>query len=254
MIRIVPHRISPLPLGLRWVSLSTNVARSSSFRGASRGVPTSQPLASTVTSSQRYYATSDFPIPPTNQQQPNPSPGFSPNPESRPTPGKITRSLRPLIWATLGLVIGMSAGQFLTLLIAPPPMPAPGSPTDTLLTTDIQSRASKLPIVQQLSLSPDWKSWDAYNGWDDTRKEKNFTAGILEGARAIGAYQRIFWNESTGEVVTVFWIGGSVSGWPGVTHGGLLATVLDENLGRCAMLPRKASGMCCYNGMEECLC
>lgn len=130
----------------------------------------------------------------------------------------------------------------MAIMIAPPAMPDPGSPEDLLLINDIQSRASKIPIVQQLSSSPEWNSWDAYNGFDATRKDRNFTAGVLDGARAIGAYQRIWWNERTGEVVSVIWIGGSVSGWPGVTHGGLLATILDESLGRCAMLPRKSGG------------
>lgn len=34
----------------------------------------------------------------------------------------------------------------------------------------------------------------------------------------------------------MLWIGGALAGWPGVCHGGLLATVLDESLGRCAIL------------------
>jgi len=36
-------------------------------------------------------------------------------------------------------------------------------------------------------------------------------------------------------VVTVVWFGGAIAGWPGVTHGGVIATVMDESLGRCAI-------------------
>lgn len=31
------------------------------------------------------------------------------------------------------------------------------------------------------------------------------------------------------------WFGGALAGWPGVTHGGLIATIMDEMLGRCAV-------------------
>lgn len=148
--------------------------------------------------------------------------------------------MRRLMWASLGMLVGITAGQFTTLMISPPYMPAPGSPTDLLLITDTRSRASRLSVVQELSASPDFKSWDAYNGLEGLGKEKHFSSGVLGGARGIGAYQRIFWNQASGEVVSVFWIGGSVSGWPGVAHGGLLASLLDEALARCAMLPRKA--------------
>ncbi len=49
------------------------------------------------------------------------------------------------------------------------------------------------------------------------------------------AFQRVFHNAGTGEVVTVVYFGGAVAGFPGVVHGGALATVLDESLGRCAI-------------------
>ena len=35
--------------------------------------------------------------------------------------------------------------------------------------------------------------------------------------------------------MTVVWFGGAIAGWPGVTHGGVTATIMDENLGRCAL-------------------
>jgi acyl-coenzyme A thioesterase PaaI-like protein len=50
------------------------------------------------------------------------------------------------------------------------------------------------------------------------------------------AFQRIFHNAATGEVITIVYFGAGLAGWPGVVHGGALATVLDESLGRCALL------------------
>ncbi|KAH8662288.1 HotDog domain-containing protein [Xylariales sp. PMI_506] len=57
----------------------------------------------------------------------------------------------------------------------------------------------------------------------------------MSGSRGL-AYQRVFHNATTGEFVTVIYFGGAMAGWPGVVHGGALATVLDESLGRCAIM------------------
>lgn len=47
--------------------------------------------------------------------------------------------------------------------------------------------------------------------------------------------QRIFWNEEDKECVNVVHFGHGLDGWISVVHGGLLATVLDESLGRVAL-------------------
>lgn len=33
----------------------------------------------------------------------------------------------------------------------------------------------------------------------------------------------------------MIWFGGAIAGWPGVTHGGVIATIFDESMGRCAI-------------------
>ncbi|KAH7037528.1 HotDog domain-containing protein, partial [Microdochium trichocladiopsis] len=45
----------------------------------------------------------------------------------------------------------------------------------------------------------------------------------------------IFHNPATHELVSIVYLGASIAGWPGVVHGGAIATVLDETLGRCAV-------------------
>lgn len=59
-------------------------------------------------------------------------------------------------------------------------------------------------------------------------------AGVMTGSRGVGGYQRIWYNPTSGELVSVVFIGGATTGWPGVVHGGLLATILDESCGRAA--------------------
>jgi hypothetical protein len=57
----------------------------------------------------------------------------------------------------------------------------------------------------------------------------------LQGAGRLGV-ERIFFNRSTRELLAVVWFGGALSGWPGVTHGGLLATTLSEKIALAASL------------------
>lgn len=97
-------------------------------------------------------------------------------------------------------------------------------------------QAEKLPIVQSLSSDPNWESSDAYENATFNDRSHGLTTGTLSGARALGGFQRIFHNKESGEIVNVIWFGGAISGWPGVTHGGISATIMDETLGRCAIL------------------
>lgn len=129
----------------------------------------------------------------------------------------------------------MAAGQYVRLIIAPPPLPAAGSKEDELMIEFLQKEGLKLPIVESLSADPNWEFHDAYTGMTEEEKSVRLTTGPLAGARAMGGFQRIFYNKTTGEGVAVVWFGGAVAGWPGVTHGGLVATILDEQLGRCAI-------------------
>jgi len=121
------------------------------------------------------------------------------------------------------------------MIIAPPPLPEAGSKADVYMVEWIRGRAEKLPIVQSLSTDPNWTSYDAYSSVPEDELDSRLTSGPLGGARAIGAFQRIFYNKESGEIVTVIWFGGAIQGFPGVVHGGILSTIMDEVLGRCAI-------------------
>jgi acyl-coenzyme A thioesterase PaaI-like protein len=103
------------------------------------------------------------------------------------------------------------------------------------MTTFLHDQASKIPLVQSLTSDPNWQSWDAYSVFTPDERPHRLTTGPLGGTRGLGGYQRIFHNASTGEFISVVYFGGALAGWPGVTHGGLIATILDESLGRCAI-------------------
>ncbi|KAK7962171.1 uncharacterized protein PG986_002996 [Apiospora aurea] len=156
----------------------------------------------------------------------------------QPPPPPPRRRRRGLIYAVVFACFGATIGSLFRLSISPPPLPARGTPEDLYVTSGIHERAAKLPLVQQLSADPAWESWAAYDdrgGSNSEKRKGSVTAGALSGSKGL-AYQRVFWNASTGELVNVVYFGGGTAGWPGVVHGGALATVLDETLGRCAIL------------------
>ncbi|KAK0632210.1 HotDog domain-containing protein, partial [Immersiella caudata] len=153
----------------------------------------------------------------------------------KPTARKVPRfKASRLISAAAFLFIGTLAGSSLRLLLKPPTPPEPGSEDDRYTIEVLHSQASKLPIVQQLSSDPAWDSWDAYDTLSPEHRRQHIMAGTLSGARGVGGYQRIFYNRTTGELISVVYFGAAITGWPGVVHGGALATLLDESCGRAA--------------------
>ncbi|KAI0897308.1 HotDog domain-containing protein [Annulohypoxylon nitens] len=186
------------------------------------------------TNSRRLSADESSPRTPDAIIAPSRSNSSTPRPKKR---------FRRIIWLLLGLCLGTT----LRFTLSPPPPPAQGSAEDDLLTSQIRSKGSTLPLVQSLSLDPSYESWDAYSSFSSppthtskpashkTVVQSRITSGPLSGSRGL-PFQRIFHNATTGEVVSVVYFGSGTGGWPGVVHGGALATLLDESLGRCAIL------------------
>lgn len=158
-----------------------------------------------------------------------------PSSKPPPPPPKTSRRFSNIVYATIFLMLGLTTGQYMRLVLVPPPLPLPNTPADDDLSLYIRKLAIKLPIVQSLSNDPAWESWDAYSSASPHERTHSLTMGALAGSRGIGAYQRIFHNETTKEFVTVIWIGGALAGFPGVTHGGLIASLIDEACGRTAI-------------------
>ena len=132
-------------------------------------------------------------------------------------------------------MLGLTAGQYVRLVVSPPPLPLPGTKEDILMVQYLTQQAEKLPIVQSLSTDPAWENYDAYQHAPPETRPHHLSTGPLGGACGIGGFQRIFHNRESGELVSVIWFGGAIAGWPGVTHGGVSATIMDETLGRCAI-------------------
>ncbi|KFY28273.1 hypothetical protein V493_03011 [Pseudogymnoascus sp. VKM F-4281 (FW-2241)] len=124
-------------------------------------------------------------------------------------------------------------GKFISAMLAPPPIPSPESPEGQKLTEALRTDAEALPLAKSMA-GEEWEAWDAYTTPGGDGLANRLTSGPLAGYGGIG-YQRVFYNKTTGEYVVLAWLGRGLSGWPGVVHGGLLATLLDECLARTGM-------------------
>ena len=142
------------------------------------------------------------------------------------------------------VVLGLAAGNLVCLTLVPPPPPIPNSPMDLLLVSRLRATFDTLPITRLLRSQPDvWREWEAYDDATADRKAHRLTSGPMSGGRGL-AVQHVFWNEQESKAVSVVFFGAGLSGWPGVTHGGAIATVMDESLGRVALrvFPAKTGG------------
>ncbi|KAK4236110.1 HotDog domain-containing protein [Achaetomium macrosporum] len=193
-----------------------------------------QPLSTSPTRRQEPRHT---PVPP-NPEQPATAHTEPVDPASTPTepPKKKPRLAPRLILAIACTLLGATLGSSARLLLNPPTPLTPGSEQDAYTIRVLHEQASKLPIVQQLTSDPaTWEeSWDAYESLSPEHRAQHISAGALAGSRGVGGYQRVWRHKSTGELVSVIYFGSATTGWPGVVHGGCLATILDESCGRAA--------------------
>lgn len=75
----------------------------------------------------------------------------------------------------------------------------------------------------------------------EAARSHNLTGGTLTGPDRIWVPPLAF-NEKGGKsAVVIYYLGKDLCGHPGIIHGGLLATILDEDMARCcfAALPNK---------------
>ena len=178
----------------------------------------------------------------------------------------------------LGITTGLGARQF----AAPLGLPEPGSREDAVILESLGQDVDDLEIVKSLRSQSYNQNTDAalrsgpgltsapgsssrkisaYKDWMEVEiklgssesEGQNGLLGVMSGTRGFGV-QRAFWNAQTREMVAVVWMGGGLSGWPGVAHGGAIATFLEEIMmrmvtagpeGRVGMYA-KLSAICCF--------
>lgn len=120
-------------------------------------------------------------------------------------------------------------------------MPEYGSHEDGILMADLNKRIDdefKVKVLRGKCLGVTKQLRGEQGGWvevvprpidesvPEAGQKKGFVAG-LQGAKGLGV-ERLFWDRGDHKLIAIVWFGGSLSGWPGVTHGGVIATQLAE--------------------------
>ncbi|ROW16401.1 hypothetical protein VPNG_02898 [Cytospora leucostoma] len=225
ILRQRPGRISPTP-SLRGFSTSPRLLQEQ-HQQQQTPPPTSAHVAS-----------SSSPSPTPGSPPTRSSASSSSSTPSSPQPADKRPCRRPRLVSTLLLLLlGLTAGTATRAVLAPPPPLIPGSDADTSLAADVRAAAQHLPLVRQLQTDPDWclRHHDAYEGVPAAQRAGRITTGALGGSRGVGAYQHVWHNARTGEALAVIYFGTGTIGWPGVVHGGVIATILDEHSARAAL-------------------
>lgn len=119
-------------------------------------------------------------------------------------------------------------------------MPDYGSHGDNVLMADLNKRIDdefKVKVLRGKCLGVTKQLRGAEGGWvevvprpaEETSREdgKKGLITSLQGAKGLGV-ERLFWDRGEHKLIAIVWFGGALSGWPGVTHGGVIATQLAE--------------------------
>jgi hypothetical protein len=95
----------------------------------------------------------------------------------------------------------------------------------------VDSVAEVEPIINSAALTTLEANESRIPNPSSTTTSRTFTRKSVAGARGLGV-QRVFWNSISREIIAVVWFGAGACGWPGITHGGIIGTVLSDAMAR----------------------
>jgi len=114
------------------------------------------------------------------------------------------------------------------------------TPNDDI-SAEIENFINNHHLVRELRANPDLSESRPHMKIPEPLRPHTLTGGILSGPGKI-VVPPFSWSEKGGKsLVSVVYLGEDLCGHPGIVHGGLLATLLDEGLARCCFpaLPSK---------------
>lgn len=89
------------------------------------------------------------------------------------------------------------------------------------------------PLAEYLRKDKDLVESRGYQNYPSDLREQSLTAGPLTGPGMISVPPYVFATRNGERLIEIIYLGKNVSGFPGMVHGGLLATLLDEGMGWC---------------------
>lgn len=105
-------------------------------------------------------------------------------------------------------------------------------PTDEL-SQQVENHIKTHPLSQKLRSLPDYTESRPHMKFPEEFRGRHLIVGTLLGPNRIVVPPLVFQEKSGKELVAITYLGQEVCGHPGIIHGGLLATMLDEGLARC---------------------
>lgn len=108
-------------------------------------------------------------------------------------------------------------------------------------TAQIEDFLKNHPVSQAFRSHPDFREARPHLKIPEELRSHNLTGGALSGPGKIWVPPLSFIEEGGKSGAILYYLGQDLSGHPGVVHGGLLATLLDEGMARCCFgaLPNK---------------
>lgn len=174
---------------------------------------------------------------------PHASPQPSPRSRSR-TRTTLTYLALSLFFTSLGFAMAAApAFETATALLTPPS----DAETLTLFTPSSDTHAAidsyilAHPFTQSLLTNPSYTASRPHLKIPPNMRPHHLTGGTLLGDDKIAVPPLTFTTADGSSFVSVQHLGHALCGHPGIVHGGLLATLLDEGLARCCFpaLPHK---------------
>ncbi|KAI5780527.1 HotDog domain-containing protein [Geopyxis carbonaria] len=106
---------------------------------------------------------------------------------------------------------------------------------------EVEEYINSHPLTQSLRSKPEFTESRPTLKVNEPYRNASLTSGALAGPGRI-VVPPYCWTEAEGRsLVSILYLGTDLCGYPGLVHGGLLATLLDEGLARCSFgaLPNK---------------
>ncbi|KAJ7334874.1 HotDog domain-containing protein [Mycena albidolilacea] len=154
-------------------------------------------------------------------------------------------------FATVSLLSAFSLGAYTLGAIYPPPplsllypRPAPPAPADPTSPASLEHTAAleatlqSLPALTALRTAPDAADWyetRPHAALPDSARTHKLTIGALRGPGRLALFPLARVRKDESAAVVFVHLGRGLCGHDGIVHGGLLATLLDEALGRNAI-------------------
>ncbi|KAG9239480.1 putative UPF0644 protein PB2B4.06 [Amylocarpus encephaloides] len=148
-----------------------------------------------------------------------------------------------ILFTSIGVYMGVPSAEVVNGLLHHPTdqetltMYVPDDETERKINDFIRDH----PVSVDLRSRPEFSESRPHMKVPAFFKPHNLTAGTLMGPGKV-AVPPFAWTEKGGKsFVAISYLGGDLCGHPGIIHGGMLATMLDEGLARCCFpaLPNK---------------